>query len=76
MGELFVLHAALGENAALKSTHVEEEVGVVLAVHGDKAALPLRGCDGARETVLDVPEHSTTTAWGREGREGRRYVCL
>lgn len=55
--ELLVRGAALGQDAALKAAHVEQEVGVVLAVHRHKAALPLDGGHRARQTVLDVPEH-------------------
>lgn len=46
----------LWQDSTLKATHVEEKVGVVLAVDGDKAALPLDGRDRSREAVLDVPE--------------------
>ena len=58
--ELLVRGAALGQDTALKAAHVEQEVGVVLAVHGHKAALPLDGGHGAWQTVLDVPEHCAT----------------
>ena len=61
VSELFIRGSCLGQNAALKATHVEEEVGVVLGVDGDKGVLPLDGGDGARQAVLDVPEHSS--AW-------------
>ena len=37
--ELLVAGAALGQDAALKATHVEEQIGVVLAVHRHKAVL-------------------------------------
>lgn len=45
VGELLVAGAALWQNAALKATHVEEQVGVVFAVDGHKAVLPLDRCD-------------------------------
>ncbi len=60
MSKLLESGPDLGQNTTLKATHIEQEVGVVLAVHGHKAALPLDGCDGARETILDIPEHSST----------------
>ena len=41
VGELLVGGAHLRQDAALKATHVEQQVGVVLAVHGHKAVLPL-----------------------------------
>ena len=59
--ELLVHHSALGQDAHFKPAHVEEEVGIVLAVHGHKARLPLDGRDGTGKTVLDLPENSTTT---------------
>ncbi|CAN8015573.1 unnamed protein product, partial [Ixodes persulcatus] len=62
VAELFVGHAALGQDAALKAPHVEEQVGVVLAVHRHKAALPLHRRHGAGQSVLDVPEHRTPPA--------------
>lgn len=39
--ELLITGATFRQNAALKATHVEEQVGVVLTVHGHKAVLPL-----------------------------------
>lgn len=65
VGELLVAGAALGQDAALEATHVEQQVGVVLAVHGHKAVLPLHRGHRAGQTVLDVPEHSTAT--GKQG---------
>ena len=41
MGELLVAGAALRQDAALKTTHVEQQVGIVLTVHGHEAVLPL-----------------------------------
>ena len=57
VGELLVAGPRFGQNAALKATHVEEEVGVVFAVHRDKRVFPDHSGDGARQSVLDVPEH-------------------
>lgn len=65
VGELLVAGAALGQDAALEAAHVEQQVGVVLAVHGHKAVLPLHRGHRAGQTVLDVPEHSTAT--GKQG---------
>lgn len=62
VGELLVAGAALGQDAALEAAHVEQQVGVVLAVHGHEAVLPLHRGHRAGQTVLDVPEHSTATA--------------
>ena len=58
MRELVVCRSTLGQYATLKATHVEEEVGVVLAVHRHKGILPQDGGDGTRQSVLDVPEDS------------------
>lgn len=58
---MFQVSTHLGEDAALKATHVEQQVGVVLGVDTDKAVLPLDGGGGARQPVLDVPEHSSAT---------------
>lgn len=41
--ELLLCHTTLGQNTALKATHVEEQVGIVLAVDRHKAVLPLNG---------------------------------
>lgn len=57
--KLLITSAAFREDATLKATHVEEQVGVVLAVHGHKAVLPLNCGHRTREAILDVPEHST-----------------
>ena len=51
--------ATLGQDATLEAAHVEQQVRVVLTVHRHKATVPVDGSDGARQTVLDVPEHST-----------------
>lgn len=45
VGELLVAGAALWQNAALEAAHVEEQVGVVLAVDRHEAVLPLDRCD-------------------------------
>ena len=57
MSEFLVRGPSLGEDAALKATHVEEEVGVVFGVDRDKGVLPLYGGDGPRQPVFDIPEH-------------------
>lgn len=41
VGELLVAGATFGQNTALKTTHVKQQIGVVLAVNGDEAVLPL-----------------------------------
>ena len=69
MCELLVAGAALGQDAALEATHVEEQVGVVLAVHGHKAVLPLHRGDRAGQAVLDVPEHSAAPGRGGDGKK-------
>mmetsp|Transcript_4453 Transcript_4453/g.3945 ORF Transcript_4453/g.3945 Transcript_4453/m.3945 type:complete len:530 (-) Transcript_4453:1161-2750(-) len=56
VAEVLVEHAALGQNAHLKPTHVEKKVGVVLAVDRHETVLPLDRSDGARQLVLDVPK--------------------
>lgn len=48
----------LGQNSALQSGHGKEQIGVVLAIHGDKSALPLDGCHRSGQTIFDVPKHS------------------
>mmetsp|Transcript_29770 Transcript_29770/g.62395 ORF Transcript_29770/g.62395 Transcript_29770/m.62395 type:complete len:277 (-) Transcript_29770:3144-3974(-) len=59
MGEVFVQHSNLRQNTNLEPTHIEEKIGIVLAVHGNKAVLPLDGCYRARKLILDVPEDRT-----------------
>lgn len=61
MGELLIAGAALGQDAALEAAHVEQQVGVVFAVDRHKAVLPLHRGHGARQAVLNVPEHGTAT---------------
>lgn len=41
VGELLVAGTALGQDAALEATHVKQQIGVVLAVNGHEAVLPL-----------------------------------
>lgn len=60
VGEFLMGCANLGQDTALKTTHVEEQVGVVFAVHRHKAVLPLHGRDGSRQTVLHLPEDGAT----------------
>jgi len=60
--ELVVRRATLWQNAALKAAHIEEQVGVVLAVHRHEAVLPQSRRHRPRQAVLDVPEHGATTA--------------
>lgn len=62
VSKLIVRRATLGENATLKATHVEEQVGIVLAVHRHKAVLPQCRRHRPRQTVLYVPEYCSTTA--------------
>jgi hypothetical protein len=49
------------QNAAFKSTHVEEKIGIVFGVNADKAVLPLDSGCGPGQPVLDVPEHCSST---------------
>ena len=49
MSEFLVGSSGLGQDATLEATHVEQQVGVVLAVDGHEAALPLDSCDGTGE---------------------------
>jgi len=60
--ELLVRGAAFGQNAALKATHVEQQVRIVFAVDRHKAVLPQSGRHRTRQTVLYVPEHCSATA--------------
>lgn len=57
VSEFFVLRPAFRQDSALKTAHVEQQVGVILGVHTDKAVLPLDSGHRSRQTVLDVPEH-------------------
>ena len=57
--EFLVCGPTLGQDAALEATHVEEQVGIVLTVHRNKAVLPLDGGHRARQTILDIPEDSS-----------------
>ena len=61
VGELFGRGPALGQDATLEAGHVEEQVGVVLAVGRDETGLPLEGGDGAGQAVLHVPEDGPAT---------------
>lgn len=59
MGELLITGATFGQDAALESAHVEEQVRVVFTVYGHKAVLPLHRGHRARKAILNVPEHGT-----------------
>jgi hypothetical protein len=61
LGDKF-LHetSALGKNSDFETGHVEEKVGVVLAVDGHKALLPFNSSDGSRKAVLDFPEYGSS----------------
>ncbi|KAI3486863.1 hypothetical protein L1887_49501 [Cichorium endivia] len=52
-----VLLAQLGQDAHLEAEHREEQVRIVLAVHGAERVLPFDGGERARQAVLDRPEH-------------------
>ena len=67
MSEFLVHHPTFREYPHLKSSHVEEKVGIVFTVNGDKTILPLNGRHGARESVLNLPKYSTTP--GKGGRD-------
>lgn len=41
VGELLIAGAAFRQDAALKATHVEQQIGVVLTIHRHEAVLPL-----------------------------------
>ena len=69
MGEFLRCGSTLGEDATLKPRHVEEEVGVVLAVDRDEALLPLEGGDRTRQTVLHVPEDCSATGKMKKSRK-------
>ena len=58
--EFLVGSATLWEDTALEAAHVEQEIGIVLAVYGYKAALPLYRCHWTWKSVLDIPEHCST----------------
>ena len=51
-------HPAAWQDPHLKARHVEQEVWVVLAVHTDKAVLPLKSSHAPWQPVLHIPEHS------------------
>ena len=59
--ELLVLRAALRQNAALEAAHVEQQVGIVLAIDTDETGFPLDSGDRTGKAVLDVPKHGATT---------------
>ena len=60
--ELVVRRATLGQDAALEAAHVEQKVGIVLAVDRHEAVLPQRRRHRPWQPVLYVPEHRATTA--------------
>lgn len=59
MSEFFKCCAALRQNAAFKTTHVEQEIWIIFAVYRHKAFIPAQCCDRSGQAVLYVPEHST-----------------
>ena len=44
VGKALLCHAHLGQDAHLKATHAEQQVGVVPTVHAHKAVVPVQGC--------------------------------
>lgn len=52
----------LWQNATLEAGHVEEQIRIVFRVNRNECILPLDGGHGARQTIFDVPEDSTTSA--------------
>ena len=58
--ELLVRRATLRQDAALEAAHVEQQVGVIFAVHRHKAVLPLNRRHRPRQPVLNVPKHCAT----------------
>ena len=61
--ELLVHRATLRQDAALEAAHVEQQVGVVLAVHGHETVLPLNRHHRPRQPVLNVPKHCATSVY-------------
>mmetsp|Transcript_98960 Transcript_98960/g.262869 ORF Transcript_98960/g.262869 Transcript_98960/m.262869 type:complete len:322 (-) Transcript_98960:3361-4326(-) len=55
--ELFLERPDLGQDPHLEAAHVEEDVGVVLRVHGCEGVVPDEVRDAARKPVLHLPEH-------------------
>ena len=58
--EFLMGRATLREDTALEAAHVEQEIGIVLAVYGYKAALPLYRRHRTRKSVLNIPKHCST----------------
>mmetsp|Transcript_15168 Transcript_15168/g.27300 ORF Transcript_15168/g.27300 Transcript_15168/m.27300 type:complete len:258 (+) Transcript_15168:3164-3937(+) len=58
-GELLRHHADLGQDSHVEATHVEQQVGVVLAVHTYEGVIPRNGGDGPRQAVFYVPEDTS-----------------
>ena len=71
VSELLVHHPTFGQDADLKPTHVEQQIRVVLAVHRNKASLPLDSGDGPGKAVLDLPENSTSSVKRKRVRQKR-----
>lgn len=51
----------LRQDPALKPSHIEQQVRIILGVSWDETVLPLDGGHGARQSVLYVPEYCATT---------------
>ncbi|KAK4812136.1 hypothetical protein QYF61_000977 [Mycteria americana] len=54
VSELLIAGTALGQDAALKPTHVKQQIGVILAVNGYEAILPLH-CDLRNLLTFKLP---------------------
>lgn len=50
-----------GQNSTLKSTHIEQQVGIVFAVNWHKTVLPQCSCHRPWQSVFDVPKYGTST---------------
>jgi hypothetical protein len=51
----------LGQNPALKPSHIEQQIRVVLRINAGKRLLPLNRGHRSGQTIFDVPENCSTT---------------
>ena len=57
MSEFVGDHTALGQNSALETAHVKEQIGIVLRVDRHKRRRPFDRRQRARHSILDVPKY-------------------
>lgn len=66
MGKFLVRSSAFWQNSTLESTHIEQQIRIILTVYADETILPLYRSRGSGQSIFYVPEYSTTSEENEE----------